>query len=111
MVNTRGTLTAPPDAAVGHPAMPRMGSVVGQSVPRRDGPAKVTGAARYADDLSVDGAWFGLTVRSSEPHARPRGLDRAPAFDWSRVVVVTAADVPGENVISLERDDQPALVV
>jgi CO/xanthine dehydrogenase Mo-binding subunit len=88
-----------------------MGSVVGRSVPRRDGPAKVTGAARYADDLSVDGAWFGLTVRSTEPHARLLGIDRDPGFDWSRVVVVTAADVPGENLIGVEHDDQPALVL
>jgi CO/xanthine dehydrogenase Mo-binding subunit len=85
--------------------------VIGRSIPRRDGPAKVTGAALYADDLSVDGAWFGLTVRSTEPHARLLGIDRDPDFDWSRVVVVTAADIPGENVIGVDHDDQPALAV
>jgi CO/xanthine dehydrogenase Mo-binding subunit len=79
-------------------------------VPRRDAPAKVTGAARYTDDLFVEGAWFGLTVRSTEPHARLLGIDRDPAFDWSQVVVVTAADIPGENVVHLIHDDQPALV-
>src|SRR4029453_11290173 len=31
-------------------------------------------------------------------------------FDWSRVVVVTADDIPGENVVSLIDDDQPVLV-
>ena len=86
------------------------GTVIGRSVPRRDAPAKVTGAARYTDDLIVEGAWFGLTVRSTEPHARLLGIDRDPAFDWSRVVVVTAADIPGENVVHLIHDDQPALV-
>ena len=70
----------------------------------------MTGAARYTDDLVVEGAWFGLTVRSTEPHARLLGIDRDPAFDWSRVVVVTAADIPGENVVHLIHDDQPALV-
>ena len=83
MVSTRGTLIAPPDAPVGHPATPshrHVRWVGGRSVPRRDGPAKVTGAARYADDLSVDGAWFGLTVRSTEPHARLLGIDRDPAL-------------------------------
>jgi len=33
-----------------------------------------------------------------------------PAFDWSQVVVATAADIPGRNVILLIEDDQPALV-
>ena len=32
------------------------------------------------------------------------------AFDWSRVVVVTADDIPGDNVVSLIQDDQPVLV-
>ena len=36
---------------------------VGQSMPRVDGVAKVTGAARYLDDLALPGAWHGVTVR------------------------------------------------
>ena len=40
---------------------------------RREGPAKLTGEAKYADDLVFPGAWFGATIRSTEPHAR---LDR-----------------------------------
>ena len=83
---------------------------MGRSVPRRDGPAKVTGAARYTDDMRVPDAWHGVTVRSTEPHARLLGIERDPAFDWSRVVVLTAADIPGENVVALLADDQPVLV-
>ena len=90
--------------------VPHVSGLIGTSVARRDAPAKVTGAARYTDDLVVEGAWFGLTVRSTEPHARLLGIDRDPAFDWSRVVVVTAADIPGENVVHLMKDDQPVLV-
>jgi len=86
-----------------------VGRLIGTSVPRRDAPAKLTGAARYADDLVVPGAWYGLTVRSTEAHARLLAIERDPAFDWSGVVVVTAADVPGENVVHLMADDQPAL--
>ena len=77
---------------------------------RREGPDKLTGAARFTDDLVVPGAWFGATVRSTEPHARLLGIDRDPGFDWSRVVVVTAADIPGDNVVALLVDDQPVLV-
>src|SRR3990170_2648009 len=77
---------------------------------RREGPAKLTGEALYADDLVFPGAWFGATVRSTEPHARLLGLELDDAFDWKRVVVVTAADIPGENVVSLIDSDQPVLV-
>jgi CO/xanthine dehydrogenase Mo-binding subunit len=77
---------------------------------RREGPDKLTGAARFTDDLVVPGAWFGATVRSTEPHARLLGIALDPAFDWSSVVVVTAADIPGDNVVALIVDDQPVLV-
>jgi CO/xanthine dehydrogenase Mo-binding subunit len=66
--------------------------------------------AKYADDLVFPGAWYGATVRSTDPHARLRSIDLDPNFDWSRVVVVTADDVPGDNVVSLIQDDQPVMV-
>src|SRR4029453_9702413 len=77
---------------------------------RREGPAKLTGEAKYADDLVFPGAWFGATIRSNDAHARFVALDLDPGFDWSKVVVVTAADIPGENIVSLISDDQPILV-
>ena len=77
---------------------------------RREGPAKLTGAAKYTDDLVVPGAWYGATIRSTDAHARLTALDLDPAFDWSTVVVVTAADIPGENVVSSIKADQPILV-
>jgi CO/xanthine dehydrogenase Mo-binding subunit len=76
---------------------------------RVEGPGKLTGAALYTDDLVVPGAWYGVTVRSTEARARLLAVERDPAFDWSSVVLVTAADIPGENVVSLMSDDQPAL--
>ncbi|MEO5986837.1 MAG: hypothetical protein ABIW50_04955, partial [Candidatus Limnocylindria bacterium] len=74
---------------------------------RREGPAKLTGAAQYTDDLVFPGAWFGVTIRSTEPHARLVGIELGDGFDWKRVVVVTADDIPGENIVSLISDDQP----
>ena len=65
---------------------------LGASVFRREGVEKLTGLARYVDDLPHQGTWWGGTVRSTEPRARLEGLDRDPAFPWDRVVVVTAAD-------------------
>src|SRR5450759_518012 len=80
-----------------------------RSVPRLDAVPKLLGVTRYPDDFVVPGAWHGSTVRATEPHARLIGIERDPDFDWSRVVVLTAADVPGENVIHLMKDDQPVL--
>jgi CO/xanthine dehydrogenase Mo-binding subunit len=84
-------------------------SPIGESVPRREGAAKVTGAAKYTDDLAIPQAWYGKTVRSTVPRGRIRSITLDPAFDWGRVVVVTADDIPGENVVHLIRDDQPVL--
>ena len=77
---------------------------------RREGPEKLTGLAKYADDLVFPGAWYGATIRSTEPHARLLGIDLDPEYDWSKVVVITAEDIPGDNVVSLIQDDQPVLV-
>ncbi|CAN5913724.1 xanthine dehydrogenase family protein molybdopterin-binding subunit [soil metagenome] len=83
---------------------------VGASVPRVDGVAKVTGRARYLDDLDAPTAWHGATVRSQVPHGILEGFDLDPAFDWSQVVVATAQDILGKNAILLIEEDQPALV-
>jgi CO/xanthine dehydrogenase Mo-binding subunit len=68
----------------------------------------VVGRARYTDDIRCrvrgTAGRFGLQI--------PRGTIRSsldPAFDWSKVVVVTADDIPGDNVVHLIRDDQPVL--
>ncbi len=86
-----------------------MVTAVGHSVPRRDGASKVTGEARYTDDLVVPGAWYGKTVRSTVARGTIRSIELKAGFDWSRVVVVTADDIPGDNVVHLIRDDQPVL--
>jgi CO/xanthine dehydrogenase Mo-binding subunit len=77
---------------------------------RREGPAKLTGTALYTDDIVIPGAWYGATVRSTEPHARLLAIELDPAFDWSSITVVTADDIPGQNIVSLISDDQPVLV-
>ncbi len=112
--------TRPPRVAptIDAPAMPLQAPAAGEvqvgrarGLPlRREGPDKLTGTALYTDDLVFPGAWFGHTVRSTEAHARLLGIDLDPDFDWSAVVVLTAKDIPGENLVSLITDDQPALV-
>lgn len=79
-------------------------------MPRIDGVAKVTGRARYLDDIDAPGVWYGATVRSPIAHGVLEAIDLDPAFDWSQVTVATAADIPGRNMIALIEEDQPALV-
>jgi len=99
-----------PAAVVIEPGRISPGRARGAAPLRRDGPAKLTGAAKYADDLVFPGAWYGATIRSTDAHARFVALDLDPAFDWASVVVVTAADIPGDNIVSSIKSDQPILV-
>jgi CO/xanthine dehydrogenase Mo-binding subunit len=82
---------------------------VGTDLPRPDAADKTRGRARYVADLEVPGTWIGATVRSPVACGRLRAITRSPDFDWSRVAVVTAKDVPGRNAVVLLTDDQPLL--
>ena len=104
------TRTEPVEPVILEPGIARPGRARGIPPLRREGPAKLTGAAKYADDLVFPGAWFGATIRSTDAHATFVALEVDPAFDFSKVVVVTAADVPGDNIVSSIKADQPILV-
>ncbi|HEY7936311.1 MAG TPA: xanthine dehydrogenase family protein molybdopterin-binding subunit [Candidatus Limnocylindrales bacterium] len=93
------------------PHLPSSGLVTPSAPFRREGPAKLTGTALYTDDLVFPGAWYGQTIRSTEARARLLGVELDPGFDWTRVVVVTAADIPGANIVNSIQDDQPILAV
>jgi CO/xanthine dehydrogenase Mo-binding subunit len=94
--------------APGETAAPTLG--IATPLPlRREGRQKLTGEAMYTDDLVFPGAWYGAAIRSTEAHAKLLGLEQDPDFDWSKVVVMTADDIPGDNVVSIIMDDMPAL--
>src|SRR5262245_31604142 len=82
---------------------------VGSSPPRIDGVEKVTGSAKYIDDISFPKMLHGATVRSTIPHGKIRSIKYDPSFDWSQIIRVDASDIPGENVIALIEKDQPCL--
>ena len=84
--------------------------IFGASPRRVDAGEKVSGQARYVDDLVVPGTWFGGTLRSAVPRGTLRGVVRSADFDWSRVTVITAADLPGPNEVAMIRKDYPILV-
>lgn len=83
---------------------------VGQNVLRKEGYDKLTGAARYVDDLTLDGMLFGKTIRSRVARGRIKSIEFDSAYDWSRIVVADYRDIPGENFVALIENDQPLLV-
>ncbi|MGH7392308.1 MAG: xanthine dehydrogenase family protein molybdopterin-binding subunit, partial [Candidatus Rokuibacteriota bacterium] len=85
-------------------------TIVGAPVRRAEGLDKVTGRTLYVDDVVVPGALYGRTVRAPVARGRLERIDFDPSLPWADLVVVTAADVPGRNVVTLIEDDQPCLV-
>ena len=83
--------------------------VVGRPVPRKEGRDKVTGQARYIDDLIFPGLLYGATVRSPCPRGRIRRIAFEGSIPWDEFTVVTAKDIPGKNSVALILDDQPCL--
>src|SRR5438309_1829647 len=65
-------------------------AVVGQPIVRDEGPAKVTGAARYTADVPLRGALWAKCLRSPYPHARIVRIDpsRAQQLPGVRAVLV-----------------------
>ncbi len=84
-------------------------SVVGKSEPRKDGWEKVTGRARFLDDIPLEGCWYGGVLRSDVARGILLGIERNGDFDWSRVTVITASDLPGPNMVASVRNDCPIL--
>jgi CO/xanthine dehydrogenase Mo-binding subunit len=66
--------------------------VAGTAAKRTDGIAKVTGAARYAIDLSVPGMAHAIVVRSTRAHARIARIERAAAEHAPGVLKVITGD-------------------
>lgn len=82
---------------------------VGQNVLRKEGYEKLTGAARYVDDITLDGMLYGKTIRSSIPRGRIKSITFDPGYDWSRIVIADYRDIPGSNYVALIENDQPLL--
>lgn len=83
--------------------------IIGKSVPRKEGREKVTGQARYVDDITFPGMIHGATVRSSAARGRILGIHYEGGIPWNEFTIVTAKDIPGKNCVALLTDDQPCL--
>lgn len=83
---------------------------VGQNVLRKEGYEKLTGAARYVDDIALEGMLYGKTIRSRVARGRIKSISFDTDYDWSRIIVADHRDIPGQNFVALIETDQPLLV-
>ncbi len=78
---------------------------IGQAAGHVEGPAKVTGRARYSADILLPGMLWGKTLRSPFPHARIVSIDLSAARELPGVhAVLTAADLPEVRIGRFLRD-------
>jgi CO/xanthine dehydrogenase Mo-binding subunit len=85
---------------------------VGQSIFRKEGTDKVTGRARYVDDLTFPEMLHGVTVRSPIARGRLRSVKFGDGIPWHELTIVTVQDIqdiPGANCVALILEDQPYL--
>ena len=83
---------------------------LGISATRPDGKEKARGDFLFSNDLSSEDMLWGQTLRSPYPSAKIRKIDFSQALAMEGVhAILTADDVPGENIFGLEHPDQPVL--
>ena len=68
---------------------------VGRSIPRLDGPMKVTGKLQYTDDLTLPRMVYAKILRSPHAHAVIKNIDFSKALELEGVLdVLTGKDFP-----------------
>lgn len=88
---------------------PTASRLIGKPVQRKEGREKVTGSARYVDDLTFPDMLHGATVRSTVPRGKILGIHFGDGIPWNELTIVTAKDIPARNCVALLIDDQPCL--
>ena len=83
---------------------------IGKSVPRINGRAKVTGAARFTVDVKLPGMLYGRLLRSPHPHARLLSLDLSGAVKHPGVrAALPINETVGRAVEAPPDDKSPAV--
>jgi CO/xanthine dehydrogenase Mo-binding subunit/aerobic-type carbon monoxide dehydrogenase small subunit (CoxS/CutS family) len=86
------------------------GRFIGVNVRRIDAPSKVSGALKYAGDMTMLGMLHMAVLRSPHPHARIVSIDTSAAEAMPGVEgVITSADVPGKDGFGVFVHDQPVM--
>ncbi|MCR6547040.1 molybdopterin-dependent oxidoreductase [Dehalobacterium formicoaceticum] len=87
-------------------------NVIGKSVRRIDVEDKVTGKTVFYGDYYFDNMLYGKMVLSQYPHAKILSIDTTAAEQIPGVqLVLTAKDIPGNNIHGVLAKDQPVLAV
>ena len=82
-------------------------TLIGQRIPKLDAPSKVTGAARYIQDIELPGMLYGRILRTDRVHALIKSIDTSAARVLPGVhAVIAAADTPGVP-LGFGRDNPP----
>ncbi|MGE3986593.1 molybdopterin-dependent oxidoreductase [Pseudorhodoplanes sp.] len=86
------------------------GKYIGANVRRLDAPGKVSGALKYAGDMTMPGMLHLQVLRSPHPHAVIESIDISEAEAMDGVGgVITCDDVPGEDGFGVFVHDQPVM--
>jgi len=88
-------------------------SVIGQSLPKIDAWAKVTGETRFADDLVLPRMAYAKLLRSSQAHARIKRIDTSRAQVLPGVyAVITGHDLPRVKfgILPVSQDEEALCV-
>lgn len=73
-------------------------SLIGKRLSRVDGPAKVSGHAKYTYDVHRPGMLYGKVVRSPYAHAKVVSVDTSAAEKMPGVVAVHVIQEPGKEI-------------
>jgi 4-hydroxybenzoyl-CoA reductase subunit alpha len=88
-------------------------SVIGQSLPKIDAWAKVTGETRFADDLVLPRMAYAKLLRSPQPHARIKRIDTTRALALPGVyAAITGHDLPRVKfgILPVSQDEEALCV-
>ncbi len=88
-------------------------SVIGQSLPKIDAWAKVTGDTKFADDMVLPRMAHGKLLRSPHPHARIKRIDTSRAAALPGVyAVITGHDLPRVKfgILPVSQDEEALCV-
>src|SRR3954471_19395931 len=93
-----------------------MSDLIGPALARIEGPAKLTGTARYAAEIPIKGLAYAALVQSTIPAGRIRRIDASRALAASGVIAVMthenaprldmSAESPQVTMFPLLQDDR-----
>ena len=84
--------------------------MIGKSIIRKDAKQRALGQTRFTADINYENMFFGVTVRSHVHKGIIKNITYSQDFKhWDKVTIVTANDIPGENMVASLVLDQPII--